>query len=197
MDYTTLTLAGVRAELEAIARDAAEQFGSLDARQSNWRPDASRWSVAQCFDHLVTINRQMLQAADDALTRTGRRPWLTRLPLVPGLLGRMLVRSQTPEATRKFTAGAKAQPSQSEIDPGIVARFVAQQAEAIARLDAHQGRDVDGTVMVSPFAGFVVYSVIDGWRLMAAHDRRHMQQARRVMLSPGFPHQHVTVERRS
>jgi hypothetical protein len=188
MDYTTLTLAGVRAELEAIARDAAEQFGGLDARQLNWRPDASRWSVAQCFDHLVTTNRQMLQTADDALAGTGRRPWLTRLPLVPGLLGRMLVRSQTPEATRKFTTGAKARPSQSEIDAGVVMRFVAQQAEAIARLDAHQGRDVDGTVMVSPFAGFVVYSVIDGWRLMAAHDRRHMQQARRVMLSPGFPH---------
>jgi hypothetical protein len=185
MDYTTLTLAGVRAELEAIARDTTEQFAGCDARQLNWRPDAKRWSVAQCFDHLVTTNRQMLSAAEEALG--GARPLLTRLPLVPGWLGRMLVRSQAPEAARKFTAGAKSQPSQSDIDAGIVARFVAQQTEAIARLDAHQGRDVDGTVLVSPFAGFIVYSVMDGWRLMAAHDRRHMQQARRVTLSPGFP----------
>jgi hypothetical protein len=187
MDYTTLTLADVRAELEAIARDAADQFGGLEAGQLNWRPDASRWSVAQCFDHLITTNRQMLEAGDAALARSGARSWLTKLPVLPGLIGRMLVRSQTPDASRKFTAGARSQPSQSAIDAGIVARFVAQQAEAMARLDAHQGRDVEGAVLVSPFAGFIVYSVMDGWRLMTAHDRRHMQQARRVTLSPGFP----------
>jgi hypothetical protein len=29
--------------------------------------------------------------------------------------------------------------------------------------------------------------VLDGCRLMVAHDRRHMEQARRVMQMPGFP----------
>ena len=41
--------------------------------------------------------------------------------------------------------------------------------------------------MASPFVGIVTYSVLDGWRLMVAHERRHVQQARRVMATPGFP----------
>jgi len=29
--------------------------------------------------------------------------------------------------------------------------------------------------------------VLDGWRLIFAHERRHFEQARNVSLSPGFP----------
>jgi hypothetical protein len=32
----------------------------------------------------------------------------------------------------------------------------------------------------------VTYSVLDGLRLLVAHDRRHFEQARRVMQSPDF-----------
>ena len=41
--------------------------------------------------------------------------------------------------------------------------------------------------MTSPFARIITYSVLDGWRLMLAHDRRHVEQARRVVQSPEFP----------
>jgi hypothetical protein len=41
--------------------------------------------------------------------------------------------------------------------------------------------------MVSPFVRFITYSVLDGCRLMAAHDRRHFEQARRVTEAAGFP----------
>jgi DinB superfamily len=52
MDYTALSLADVRAGLDQIAREAETTFGALDARQLNWQPNAARWSVAQCFEHL-------------------------------------------------------------------------------------------------------------------------------------------------
>jgi hypothetical protein len=41
--------------------------------------------------------------------------------------------------------------------------------------------------MTSPFVRVITYSVLDGWRLMLAHDRRHVEQAKRVMATPGFP----------
>ena len=90
MDYTTLSLADVRTELEAIAVEADTAFGRLDARQLNWKPEASRWSVAQCLEHLLTANGQMAEMADQALDGTRRRTLWQRLPVWPGLLGRML-----------------------------------------------------------------------------------------------------------
>ena len=187
MDYTTISAADVRSELEAVGAEADTAFGRLDARQLNWRPEASRWSVAQCLEHLLTANGQMAEMAERAMDATRPRTLWQRLPGWPGLLGRLLVRSQSPEATRRFKAPGKAQPGASAIDAGIVARFADQQRDLIARLDAAATRDLAGVVMVSPFASVVTYSVLDGWRLIVAHERRHVQQARRVMATPGFP----------
>ena len=187
MDYTTISLVDVRAELDAIAADAGTAFGRLDARQINWKADASRWSVAQCLEHLLTANRQMVEMADQALDATRGRTLWQRLPIWPGLLGRMLVRTQSPNATRRFKAPGKAQPAASALDTAIVGRFVDQQRELIAKLDASATRDLAGAVMASPFLGIVTYSVLDGWRLIAAHERRHVQQAKQVMATPGFP----------
>jgi DinB superfamily len=187
MDYTTISLADVRTELEAIGAEAAMVFGGLDARQLNWKPEVSRWSVAQCLEHLLTANSQMADMADRALDATRRRTIWQRLPVWPRLLGRMLVRSQSPDATRRFKAPGKAQPAASAIDAGIVGRFVDQQRVLMARLDAAATRDPASVVMASPFAGIVTYSVLDGWRLIVAHERRHVQQARRVLATPGFP----------
>jgi hypothetical protein len=187
MDYATLSLAEVRAGLADVARETQATFSSLNARQLNWRPDATRWSVAQCFEHLFTANTLMLQAADDALREAAPRTIWQRLPVVPGVLGRMLIRSQAPTAARKFKAPLKSTPATSAIAADIIQRFVEQNRKALARAESLDEREAARAIMTSPFIKVVTYSVLDGWRLIYAHDRRHFEQARRVMQSPGFP----------
>ena len=187
MDYTTLSLADVRTGLDDIAREARATFGGLDARQLNWRADATRWSVAQCFEHLLTANRLMFQAADDAVRGVRPRTLWQRLPVLPGIVGRMLIRSQAPSTARRFTAPPSARPAASDIAPDVIQRFVRQHQEAVASVGALDERHAARAIMTSPFISVVTYSVLDGWRLVVAHDWRHVEQARRVMLSPGFP----------
>lgn len=186
-DYARLSLSDIQAEFDAIAQSAGSMFGHLDDRQLNWRPDPGSWSVGQCLDHLLTANREMFQAMDRALDDRRPRTVWQRLPLVPSLLGRLLIRSQTPSGTRKFKAPAKAAPAGSVLDRGIVTRFVDGQRDAKVRLQAVAGRDPARTIMVSPFAAFIPYNVLDGWRLLVAHEHRHLAQARRVIATSGFP----------
>ena len=187
MDYTTLSLTEVRTGLDAVAQDTESLFGGFDARQLNWRPDAARWSVAQCFEHLLTANRLMLQSAEAALNNAQPRSLWQRLPVLPGVLGRMLIRTQSPTAARKFTAPSRAQPATSDIAADIIPRFVEQHRQAVATIQTLDERDAARAIMTSPFIKVVTYSVLDGLRLILAHDRRHFEQARRVTLSPGFP----------
>ncbi len=189
MDYTTLSLADVKTGLDDLAQETQATFGGFDVQQLNWRPDATRWSVAQCFEHLLTANRLMFQAAEAALNNAGSRTLWQRLPVLPGVLGRMLIRSQAPSASRKFTAPPKAQPSTSDIAADIIQRFVEQHHDAVARVQALDERDAARAIMTSPFISVVTYSVLDGWRLILAHDRRHFEQARRTTLSAAFPSQ--------
>ena len=173
IDYLTLSLADVVTELDAVGRDTESLFGRLDHQQLNWRPDARRWSVAQCFDHLLITNREMFQALDTAMDPSHPRTVWQRLPVLPGVFGRLMIRSLMPETKRKLTAPAKATPASSAIDAGIIERFVAHQRDAAARVRALDGRDVARIIMVSPFAAFITYSVLDGWRLIVTHERRH------------------------
>ena len=187
MDYTTLSLADVKTGLEDIAREAEATFGALDARQLNWRPDPARWSVAQCFEHLLTSNRLMLSSADDALNRAHPQSLWQRLPVLPGVMGRIMVRSQAPATTRKFKAPTPSRPSSSDIGSDVIRRFVEQHRDAVLRVAALDEARAARTIMTSPYVRIITYRVLDGWRLMVAHDRRHFEQARRVMESPGFP----------
>ena len=186
-NYLRLSLADVEAELAAIALETRLVFGHLDARQLNWRPDATNWSVAQCFDHLLSTNRQMLQAMDAALDASRARTIWQRLPGLPRLFGALLVKSQAPGGNRKFSAPRQAVPSASAIDAAILDRFLAHQHEAVARLRALPAVETPGAIMVSPFSSVITYSVLDGWRLIVAHERRHLGQARRVTEAAGFP----------
>ena len=186
-DYAALSLTEVRSGLDETAREAQAVFGGLDAGQLNWRQDETRWSVAQCFEHLLAANRLMMQAADEALL--GKRPptFWQRLPGVPGILGRALIRSQAPTAARRFKAPATSRPAASDIAPDVIQRFVDQHRDAVARAASLDERRAAKAIMTSPFARVITYSVLDGWRLMFAHDRRHFEQARRVMTLPKFP----------
>ena len=83
MDYTTISLADVRTEIQAIAAEAGAAFGRFDATQLNWKPEASRWSVAQCLEHLLTANGQMLEMAEQALDPRRPRTVWQRLPWWP------------------------------------------------------------------------------------------------------------------
>lgn len=186
-DYTALSLAEVRNGLESVARDAHETFGRLDERQLNWKPEPSQWSVAQCVEHLLTTNRLMFDAADEALDPARSPTLYQKLPSLPRVFGRLLIRSQAPDSKRKYTAVKKARPSSSNIAADVVERFVEQHRDAVARVQRLDEQQAARTVMTSPLAGMVIYSVLDGWRLVVAHDWRHVEQARRVMQSAGFP----------
>jgi hypothetical protein len=185
MDYTRLSLGDVVTALDDVAREARETFGGLDAKQLNWRPDARAWGVAQCFEHLLTANRLMVTAAQHALAHPPT--FWQRVPLVPGFLGRQLVRSQAPQTTRKFTTSAAATPSQGAIGPDVITRFAAAHQARATWIQSLDPDTAARAIMTSPFVKIITYSVLDGCRLMAAHDRRHFEQARRVMQAAGFP----------
>jgi hypothetical protein len=43
------------------------------------------------------------------------------------------------------------------------------------------------TVVTSPVTAVATYSLLDAYRIVVAHERKHFEQARRVTCVPGFP----------
>jgi hypothetical protein len=171
----------------AIADETLAAFGDLSAQQLNWKPDADRWSVAQCFDHLLTANGAYFPTFDQVLGGDNKSTFWTSLPWLPGFWGKMLIKAVSPESARKLKAPKIFRPSSSSVDAAIIRRFVDQQHQVIKYMKAMEGLELEKTIIPSPVTGLVTYSVMDAYRVIVAHERRHFLQARRVTETQGFP----------
>ena len=174
-------------QADAIAVDARSAFGGLTKDQLNWKPSAERWSVAQCFDHLLTTNSGYLPIVDDVLSGQKKSSVWQKLPFFPSLWGKMLIKSLDPAQTRKMKAPKKFEPAQSDVSGSIINDFAAQQEKIIEKIKATANLDLEHIVITSPAASFVTYSLMDAYRIIVVHERRHFQQAQRVTEESEFP----------
>lgn len=182
-----MSLPELTSEADAIARDVQTTFGQLNAEQLNWKSNADSWSVAQCLNHLINSNGQMMSAFDPVISGTKQTTLIERLPFLPSLMGRMMVKVVSPQGKQKFKAPPAAVPTSSKLDPQIVSQFVTLQQEVGQKFKAVENLNLDKVIVTSPFVGMITYSLLDACRIIVAHERRHFEQARRVMAAEGFP----------
>lgn len=174
-------------ELERITAHVEATFGGLSREQLNWKPAPDRWSIAQCLDHLITINRLYFPLFASMNAGPPAPTFWERYSPFSGLLGRMLVRSLSPDNARRMKTSPKAEPSSSAIDEGIVDRFARHQAELVAHMrQIPDGIDRRRTIVTSPLLSWVTYSLDDCLTMLVVHEQRHVQQAERVKASAGF-----------
>ena len=180
-------LPGLIAEAHAIAGDARRIFGALNGEQLNWKRSADEWSVAQCFEHLIKINSTYFPQLQDVADGSHLQTWRARVPFLPRLFGSLVLGAVKPAAPRKLKAARHVQPATSAIGPDIIERFVTHQQDVIERMKQTGHRDLSAVVIISPLAPIAVYSVLDAFRIIVTHERRHMAQAERVTKAGGFP----------
>ena len=186
MDFQRADLPSLITSANTIASEAKSTFGSLTAAQLNWKPSAERWSVAQCFDHLLTTNRGYFPAIDRVLAGRKRTFWEC-VPLLPGLTGKLLLKAVDPASTRKIKAPKVFQPAHSDVSDSVIDDFVAQQETVVEKMKATEHLDLERIIITSPVAAVVTYSLMDAYRVIVVHEQRHFQQARRVTEESGFP----------
>jgi len=186
MDYLKADLPSLIAATNNVATEAKNSFGSLTPAQLNWKPSAERWSVAQCFDHLLTSNRGYFPIIDSVLAGQKRTFWQS-VPVYPGMMGRLLIKSLDPVKGRNLKAPKNFQPSQSDITDSIINDFAAHQATIVEKMKATEHLDLERIIISSPVTSVVTYSLMDAYRVMVVHEHRHFQQAKRVTEESGFP----------
>ena len=174
-------------EAQAITRDAQKIFGHLSTEQLNWKPNANQWSVAQCFEHLIVIDAAGFPRIKKIANGEYKPSLQERLPLLPRFFGSMIRKAVEPQAKRKFKADTRFEPASSTIRGDIIAKFKTHQEEVVGLMKMTQRMDLKKVIITSPVASFATYSLLDAYKILVAHERRHMQQAQRVMAASGFP----------
>jgi DinB superfamily len=187
MDFKKADLASLIASANNIAREAKETFGKLSVSQLNWKPSSDRWSVAQCFDHLLTSNKGYLPIIEDVLAGKKKPTFWESMPVLPGLAGKLLISSLDPASTRKLRAPKRFEPAQSDVSGSVINDFVDQQGRIVEKMKATEHLNLERIVITSPAVAAITYSLMDAYRIIVVHEHRHFQQANRVTEESGFP----------
>jgi hypothetical protein len=161
----------------------------LNEEQLRWKPEAKRWSIAECAGHLVTAHTDYLQRLDDRLAQLKPRS----KPYSPGPLGRFfyrIIRTQPDGQVRKtYKAPAFLQPTQDAYSrPHLVLGQLIEQLEHLRQL-TQQSADKDWNSTPVPTSLHPLVRLRWGCtlRFLAAHNERHLLQAQRVGQAGGFP----------
>ena len=178
----------VTTDLKKMSDDARAAFRQLSVEQLNWKPGPKKWSVAQCLDHLIVIHSLYFPLFERLAAGSVKQTFWERSSPFSRFFGRFLIKSMDPANVKPMKTAAKAYPASSDIDAGILDRFVDHQQQLIEHLERLPNTlDAEKTILTSPLMAFVTYSLDDTFTILTHHCRRHFDQAKRVMETEGFP----------
>ena len=174
-------------QLLSIRQDAGGLMSGLSDTQFNWQPEPARWSMAGCFEHLNKSAAQLFVPSIDAAIAHARAQCLTGSgPFAYSAFERWCVRTNDAPARMRFKAPKQVQPSSSRPLDDVRAEFMRWQDELGRTLRDADGLDLRRAKQKSPIP-LVKFSLGTFIRLMLAHERRHIHQARQVRQHSSFP----------
>ncbi len=173
--------------LDESDRRAEDLVRDLDDERLNWRPDERSWSIAQCLDHLNVASNVYAGPIREALERARRTGSVRKGPIQPGPFSRWFIATLEPPPKRRLPAPKKIVPAARKGKAEVMAEWRRAQSAVRDLLREAAGLDLNGARFVNPFLPLIRFSVGTGFRVIAAHERRHLWQAERVQANPRFP----------
>lgn len=180
-------LEGYLDQVVSIKQDAPGICANLSDAQFNWRPGPNRWSIAGCFDHLITAARLFMPTFDQAIANARGRGLTATGPFTYPLLERLFLMAMEPHPKLRFRAPAAFAPAPHGTAAALTSEFVEWQDRLAERILQADGLDLRRARQQSAAARWLTYCLGTGFAVMLAHERRHLRQARQVRTDRAFP----------
>jgi hypothetical protein len=131
--------------------------------------------------------RAYLPAIDEGIADAIRHGAYAEGPFQYNLIGRIFSRLLEPPARVRMRAPLDKQPGPERPKRETLAGFRAYQVQYVDRLRQANGIDLARSCVRSPLASWIRIPLGSAFASMAAHERRHLWQARKITEMTGFP----------
>jgi hypothetical protein len=177
----------VRGQFEATEREGRALAESLSEAEFNWQPAPGSWSIGQCLQHLATGTDEVLPAIDRAIATAQEHQWMAQGPVRYGLFARMMVTSMEPPVKWRMKTNRMFQPAREPLQRvAVLAELAASRGRILERVRQSVGLNLKRAIVVSPVSRLIRVPLGAYLAFLAAHDRRHLWQARQVRETSGF-----------
>lgn len=172
-----------RLQFEQLSAEAENLASPLSEDDFHNRPTSDVWSIAECLEHLNVTARLYLPALDEGIGVAIRGGLYGEGPFKYNWVGRLAVASMEPPPRFRMKTMKALEPGTRRPANEVLAGFRAYQVQLIDRLHQATGLDFARARVRSPVAAWLRLPLGSGFALIAAHERRHLWQARRAVES--------------
>jgi hypothetical protein len=173
------------AQLAAVSRDIASVTIKSENLRDRYhvvsfsqRPRPNSWSATECFDHLVRTTNAFLPAISAAIAHAPK--FRIDRSLRAGVIASLFVRRLEPPYRLRFKVLAPLTPKQQEFEAAWT-DFLASQSRLSETVHSATGFAIDRVHIKSPVYGRIRYNVYGAFRILAAHQRRHLWQIEQIL----------------
>lgn len=173
-----------------VSEDAERSFGNLSAKQLNLKPSPEKWSIAQCLHHVIVSNETYYTPLQKIIDGKHRNSFYQSIRFISRFFGSYLIKETGPVISKPMKNPPAFAPSESDLPGTIVTDFLKHQQQLSALVKQLDKEDLNNTVISSPALGIITYSLKDMLAILAGHELRHLEQAKRVLLCENFKGNH-------
>jgi len=169
-----------RGQFEEISAEAQALTEGLTEAQFNWRSTPGTWSIEECLAHLTMVGHVEANAIDEAIEQ-GRRNGVTGSgPFEYPSWERYILRETEPPVRNQMSAPKRFVPVHGQPITGILPTFLHVQRRFLLQLERADGLDLRRVKVPTPITRLIKLSLGTTLAQAAAHERRHLAQARKV-----------------
>lgn len=179
MTSLSAPLASLRDELQSTSARLHALTDTMDDAVWRAKPGTGKWSVAECVEHLNMTSRAYMPLIPAAV-REGRERGRTdpsgsaRLDIVGWIMCKLL---EPPARRVRVTTTDPFVPKSIEAKSKVVPEYDDLQRKLIGFLTDADGLALSKIKLASPFNAKLRYNLYSTYRVIAAHQRRHLWQA--------------------
>lgn len=180
-------LAAYHRAFEAVLAVADALAAPLSEPQLDWRPAPPRWSVAECLNHLNVTAEKYLPRLEEMIAHGRAEGRVGRGPFRHPFIGNWFIRMLEPPPRRRLRVPGVFAPLPGRPAGSLLPEFRRLRAALLDLVAEADGLDLAALKTASPAARFFTLTLGQCFGALAAHDRRHLWQARQVVGHPDFP----------
>ena len=170
------------AEIDGVTAEFIKYFANLTEQQLNSRKQKDQWTIAQCFQHIIIVNESYVPLITAVKEKRYKAGWNSKIGLLANYFGKNALQMAQPGNEKKLKTAPQFQPNNINPIDDIVVNFIAHQQSLKQVIVNSQDLLSANTVIHSPVNKMIVYKLSDVFKIMVAHEQRHLKQGKAALV---------------
>lgn len=169
--------------VDQITQEAINSFVNIPLENIHLKPNPKIWSIAENIEHLITINKTYFPILERLKNGTYQGAFIGRFPFFTNLFGDMIFKSVSDGGKKKQKTFPLWEPKIQQGDDTILERFKQHQEELKSWIVQMEPLIKKNQIIHSPANKLIVYSLEKAIEIIIAHEHRHLDQAKNLLLT--------------